>query len=171
MPEPTTWGVTVDEVSALAPHIGLTTSSTVPSEPVDDVFGETAEGKVSTDQVQKWIEDVAARVEMRLTKLARIVDPSAARSVLTRACHDLTVNGAASYLVAAAHPTGSGVNDANSYSATLWARFESGLDDLAAQLEAIIGEGDSAVVLPRVVRPGAGVGNFPAPLFVDGLRW
>lgn len=169
MPEVTTWGATVDEVSALVPHIGLITSSTVPEEPVDDVFGETAEGKVSREQVQQWIEDIAARIEIRLTKLGRIIPETSARTVLTRACHDLTVTGAAAYLVAAAFPAGASVNPGSSYE-LLWGRYESGLDDLAAQLDMIVAEGDSTVVLPRVVRGGA-VSSFPAPLFVDGLRW
>lgn len=171
MPEVTTWGATVDEVSAVAPHIGLITSSTEPAGPVDDVFGESTTGKITRAQVQSWIEDIAARIELRLSKLSRIVVDSPARSVLTRACHDLTVTGAASYLVAAAFPSNAGINGDSSYAGLLWARFESGLDDLAAQLDAIIDDGDTAVVLPKVVRSGMAVGNFPAPLFTDGQRW
>jgi hypothetical protein len=169
MPEVTTWGATVDEVSAFVPHIGLTTSSTVPEEPVDDVFGETPDGKVSREQVQKWIEDVAARIEIRLIKFGRIIPETSVRTVLTRACHDLTVTGAAAYLVAAAFPAGASVNPGSSYE-ILWGRFEAGLDDLALQLDAIVTEGDSTVVLPRIVRGGA-ASSFPSQLFADGQRW
>ncbi|ALY09340.1 hypothetical protein FDH48_gp10 [Arthrobacter phage Jawnski] len=170
MADPQKWGVTVDEVSALAPHIGLYSSTTEPETPVDDVFGETAKGKVSRDDVEKFIVDVAGRVSVRLWQLARLVPDTEPRNVFAQACHDLTVTGAAHYLVAAAFPSNAGVNDDSSLAGLLWKRFEDGLDDLAAQLAAIIDDGDDTVVLPRV--PKAVVtGTFPAPMFPDGLRW
>ncbi|WNM67255.1 hypothetical protein SEA_WYBORN_12 [Arthrobacter phage Wyborn] len=171
MAELLTWGATVDEVSALAPHIGLYDDSTVVAEPVDDVFGETAAGKVSRADVEGFITDVAGRVSLRLYRLARIVPASPTYDVLAQACHDLTVTGAAHYLVAAAFPAMAGVNDATNLAGLLWKRFEDGLDDLVAQLDQIIADGDSTAVLPNARVIGAGSGNFPAPLFPDGIRW
>ncbi|UGL61896.1 hypothetical protein SEA_EASTWEST_12 [Arthrobacter phage EastWest] len=171
MAEPLTWGVTVDEVSAFAPHIGLVDVSTAPAVPIDDVYGETAAGKITRSQVQGWIEDCAARVQLRLVKIARLIPDTTTATVLARACHDTTAVGAASYLVAAAHPSKAGLNDATSYSAELRQRFEDRLDELAAQLDAIVDEGDSTVVLPRTTMRAGASGNFPVELFPDGLRW
>ncbi|ALF01221.1 hypothetical protein FDH47_gp10 [Arthrobacter phage Brent] len=169
MADPQKWGVTVDEVSALAPHIGLYSPTT--EEPVDDVFGETAAGKVSRADVERFITDVAGRVSVRLWQLARLRPDTEPRNVFAQACHDLTVTGAAHYLVAAAFPAQAGINDDTSLAGLLWKRFEDGLDDLAAQLAAIVEDGDDTVVLPRAAAKAVVTGTFPAPMFPDGLRW
>ncbi|QOP66252.1 hypothetical protein SEA_PIPPA_11 [Arthrobacter phage Pippa] len=170
MADPQKWGVTVDEVSALAPHIGLYDGSTTEPTPADDVFGETAKGKVSRAEVEQFITDVAGRVDLRLWRLSRIVPDSHPATVLARACHDLVVTGAAHYLVAAAFPSNAALNEDTSLSGLLWRRFTDGLDSLSAQLDAIIDEGDDTVVLPTKLRAAAS-GNFPPVTFPDELRW
>ncbi|ALY10279.1 hypothetical protein SEA_JKERNS_11 [Arthrobacter phage JKerns] len=170
MADPQKWGVTVDEVSALAPHIGLYDGSTTEPTPADDVFGETAKGKVSRADVERFIADVAGRVELRLLRLPRLIPDTATATVIARACHDVVVNGAAHYLVAAAFPSNAGLNDDTTLSGLLWKRFEDGLDDLAAQLDGVIKDGDDTVVLPAKLRSAAS-GNFPPVMFPDEQRW
>ncbi|ASR78041.1 hypothetical protein SEA_TIMINATOR_11 [Arthrobacter phage Timinator] len=170
MAEPQKWGATVDEVSALVPHIGLYDNSTQPQTPVDDVFGETAAGKVSRSDVEQFITDVAGRVSLRVHRMSRLLPESEPRSVIAQACHDLTVTGAASYLVAAAFPSQAGINDQTSHAGLLWKRFEDGLDDLVAMLDGVIDEADDTVVLPKPLRSAASVSS-PPPMFPDEQRW
>ena len=157
----TNWGVTVEEVSALAPHVSIGTG---PAAPVDLVFGKKADRIITTDEVQTFINEVAGRVSLRLTALARITEGIRAGAI-AQAAHDAAVNGAASYLVAAAHPAGA-VNNDGGYAALLWSRYESALDLTGATLDGWILE------LPAVVPAPTGKVSafFPAPLFPDGGR-
>jgi len=154
------WGVTVEEVSALAPHI---TIGTDPDAVEDPVFFK-ADRSISTGEVTAWIADVAGRVSLRLDNLGRITD-EARLTTIGKAAHDATVNGAASYLVAAAHPVGQ-VNAGEGYAALLWSRYESALEAVGLVLDGWIIEIDS-----KVDTTGAVAGFFPAVLFPDGVRF
>jgi hypothetical protein len=156
------WGVTVEEVSALTPQVSI---GTTPATPVDPVFGRNADRRISVDEVDQFITDVAGRVALRLTGLGRITDETRL-TVIGKAAHDATVNGAASYLVAAAFPVGQ-TNSDGGYAALLWSRYESALDGAFGALAGWLTE------LPPVVPPATGhvSGFFPAPMFPDGGRF
>lgn len=156
---PLTWNVTVEEVSALAPHVPI---GEAPASS-DEVFGGRADRRITEDQVEQWITDVSARADVALARRSELTGPNLDR--VGAAVHDLVVNGAASYLVAAAFPAKAGMNDNTSYSAQLWDRFMSGLAAQAAVIEELI------VVAPG--GPGAlGIsGFFPEPRIPDSLRW
>jgi hypothetical protein len=158
----TNWGVTVEEVSALAPHVSI---GTTPDTPVDPVFGRPADRRISVDEVEQFIADVSGRVALRLEGLARITTDTRL-TVIGKAAHDATMNGAASYLVAAAHPAGQ-TNDGTGYAALLWVRYESALDGAFTALTGWLTE------LPPVVPEPTGAisGFFPAPMFPDGGRF
>lgn len=157
------WGVTVEEVSALAPHISIGEG---PAAPVDAVFGRKADRTITTDEVEAWISDVAGRVSLRLADLGRITDENRLKRV-GKAAHDATVNGAASYLVAAAHPIGQ-VNSSDGYAAVLWARYEAALEGVGTVYDLWIGDMPEQITEAAT---GAATGYFPAPLFVDGVRF
>ncbi|QDK01893.1 hypothetical protein SEA_VIBAKI_12 [Arthrobacter phage Vibaki] len=157
----TNWGVTVEEVSALAPHVSIGNG---PAAPVDLVFGKKADRVITTDEVQGFIAEVAGRVALRLADLGRITDGARA-GALAQAAHDATVNGAASYLVAAAHPAGA-INNDGGYAALLWSRYESAVDLLGLTLDGWI----AALPVTAPAPTGKVSGFFPAPLFPDGGR-
>ena len=153
------WGVTVEEVSALAPQVTIGEDST--AEP-DPVF-KKADRSISTGEVEAWISDVAGRVSLRLANLGKITD-TAKLTALGKAAHDAVVNGAASYLVAAAHPIGQ-TNANDGYAALLWSRYESALEGAGAVLDGWI------IDLPAGDVTGAAAGYFPEPMFPDGARF
>ena len=156
------WGVTVEEVSALAPHITIGEDTAAAP---DSVFRK-ADRSISTAEVQAWISDVAGRVSLRLADLGRITDETRLK-VAGKAAHDAVVNGAGSYLVAAAHPIGQ-VNGNVDYAALLWSRYETALEGVSLVYDGWIS------ALPEQVTPaadGAGSGNFPAAMFPDGARF
>lgn len=162
---PLTWGVTVEEVSALAPHITIKAD---PAEPLsgDLTFGATVPRAVTVSQVERFIEDVAARVDMRLLRMALITD-QAIKNRIEAGAHDLTVNGAGSYLVAAAFPAKAGLNDNSSLSAELWRRFTEGLEALAT---AVTEWTDPNSGLPGSTHQAGSIeGFFPATKFPDEL--
>jgi hypothetical protein len=157
----TNWGVTVAEVAALAPHVSIGPG---PATPVDLVFGKKADRVITNDEVEGFIREVAGRVSLRLTALHRIEDPVRGGAI-AQAAHDAAVNGAASYLVAAAHPAGS-INNDGGYAAILWARYESAIDLVGLTLDGWIAELPAAAPAPT----GSAAGFFPAPMFPDGGR-
>lgn len=169
MPEPTapeTWGVSVEQVKALAPHITIT--ETIPGTPGDDVaFAGSQERHVTTDQVSSWITDVSARVSLRIHRRSKITN-DIMTATITAAAHDLVLNGSGSYLVAAAFPTKAGLNDNTSYSAELWRRFTEGLDELEKAIDEWLVDNPEAA-------PGADIGtivsSFPEPRFTDDVAW
>jgi hypothetical protein len=154
------WGVTVEEVSALAPQVTIGTN---PAAVVDPVFFK-ADRSISVSEVEGWIADVAGRVSLRLADLGKITD-EARRATLGKAARDATVNGAASYLVAAAHPLGQ-TNDGSGYAALLWSRYESALEGAGGVLDGWIG-----AIVPETDTAGKAAGFFPTPLFPDGARF
>jgi hypothetical protein len=155
------WGVTVEEVSALAPQVTIGTDPEAPE--ADPVFFK-ADKQIATSEVEGWIDDVAGRVALRLSDLGRITDEPRLNTI-GQAAHDATVNGAASYLVAAAHPVGQ-TNDGSGYAALLWSRYESALEGVGLVLDGWIIEIDG-----KVDTAGTAAGFFPVPLFPDGVRF
>ncbi|QKY78960.1 hypothetical protein Jinkies_12 [Arthrobacter phage Jinkies] len=157
----TEWGVTVEEVSALAPHV---TIGEAPDAPVDDTFYVPADRVISVNEVEGWIGDVAGRVSLRLANAGKITD-AAQTAAIGKAAHDAVVNGAASYLVAAAHPVGQ-INDGAGYAALLWSRYETALEGAGTQLDAWLAE-----IAANPAEPVAPSYFFPAALFPDGKRF
>ncbi|MGL3805850.1 hypothetical protein ACSYDW_07095 [Paeniglutamicibacter sp. R2-26] len=159
---PVTWGASVEEVLALAPHVLLAT----PPAGGSGTWVDSQAGKTTTAQVERWIQDVAAMVDLRLRKRSKLTDPDLVGRV-ERGAKSLTVVGAAATMVSAVYPTKAGVNSQSSYSAELWARFNSEIDALTEALdEWILEEGTGG-------GPGKGSigGTFPAPAFPDGMTW
>jgi hypothetical protein len=154
------WGVTVEEVSALAPHITIGTDPAA----VPDLVFKKADKSISVAEVEAWISDVAGRVSLRLVDAGRIADEARSERI-GKAAHDAVVNGAASYLVAAAHPVGQ-VNAGEGYAALLWSRYESALEGVGTALDGWIVELDG-----KVDTAGAAAGFFPPALFPDGVRF
>ena len=155
----TEWGVTVEEVSALAPHIAIGANP----EAVEDLVFIKADKSISVGEVETWISDVAGRVSLRLADIGKITD-EARLTVIGTAAHDAVMNGAASYLVAAAHPVGQ-TNAGEGYAALLWSRYESALEGAGTVLDLWIGQ------LPVAAVSGTGTGNFPEAMFPDGARY
>jgi hypothetical protein len=155
------WGVTVEEVSALAPHVTIGEDTAA----APDAVFKRADKSISRGEVEAWIADVAGRVSLRLADAGRITDETRSGRI-SQAAHDATVNGAASYLVAAAHPIGQ-TNANDGYAALLWSRYESALEGVGAVLDAWLLE------LPAKASDvsGTGAGFFPVPMFPDGARF
>lgn len=154
------FGVSVEEVSALAPMVTIGQATT--PDPVYDRTGP----KISRDTVEGWITAVSARADLRLGDRSKLTDETR-KSALTAAAHDAVVNGAASYLVAAAMPTRASINDPGSYDSILWSRFESALDSAAQSLDDWLDAG----VGGGAVGGGEIGGSFPETSFPDGMRF
>ena len=155
------WGVTVEEVSALAPHVTIGTNP----DAAPDLVVRKADRSISVAEVEAWISDVAGRVSLRLADAGRITDDARADTI-GKAAHDAVLNGAGSYLVAAAHPVGQ-VNGNEGYAALLWSRYETALAGVGTVLDLWISE------LPAKVSEvsGTGSGFFPEAMFPDGARF
>lgn len=156
-----TWGVSVDEVLALAPHVVL---ASPPAEGAG-TWADPQAGKTTTAQVEQWVTDVAAMVELRLHRRVKLTDP-VMLGTITRGAHTITAVGAAATMVSAVYPTKAGINEQASYSAELWARYNRELDVLAEALDAWIEDGDTGGATK-----GAIGGSFPEPAFPDGMSW
>lgn len=169
MAEELPWGVSVEEVLALASHTSLAEPAPI-GQPVDDVYGEDKpERQITREQVEVWIRDVGAHVAAVLRRRASLTDVEL-RGVLDGAARTIVINGAASHLVAAAHPSQASINSAADYNAVLWDRYKTGLDELKAMLDEWLT--DDTVALPGGGAPnGRTHHSFPAPLFPDGMRW
>lgn len=154
------WGVTVEQVSALAPHV---TIGDAPAVPVDDTFHVPADRKITVNEVETWIKDVAGRVTLRLSDLGKITDTTRS-AALGAAAHDTVANGAAWYVVTAAHPVGQ-INGDSGYGEILRARYEAAFELLGTTIDAwlveLAGKAEAQTVF----------GSFPAALFPDGVRF
>lgn len=164
---PETWGVSVAEVQALAPHITIT--ETAPEQPAGETAWEGSKQRHVTEaQVSGWVVDVASRVSLRIHRRSRIKDATMT-AVITAAAHDLTLNGAGSYMIAAAFPAKAGTNDSTNYSSELWRRFTTGLDELDTAIDEWLADNEAGA------GPGGStgeiVGAFPEPRFADDVAW
>lgn len=170
MADANVWGVSVDDVSALAPHIVIADD---PAEPAvvgpGDPYNKPTIRKVTRAQVEAFIADISAQVDLRLYRLGKIADTAFLERVKAMA-QDVITNGAAWYLVAAAFPVKAGPNENTNYSAELKARFKEGLDALVATVDAFIKAGDG-LVAPADAIAGGIRGFFHAPIFSDDMRF
>lgn len=162
--EPVTWGCTVDDVLRLLPGVVITDGLVMESGPSNPHYRGTGR-RITREDVQEYIRSVASRVSARVWRFDAA--PDRFRDNLRLMARDLVANGAASYVQAALYPAGTGSNDGGGYAGVLWARFQTELDDLAAQVE-------DAVTNPG--EDGLGVGgpvssSGPAPFFSDELRF
>lgn len=160
------WGVSVEQVKALAPHITITEPD--PVYPDRDVaFAGNQDRRVTPAEITQWIVDVAARVSLRIHRRSKITNESMTATI-TAAAHDLVLNGAGSYLVAAAFPAKAGTNDNTNYNAELWRRFTEGLDELEKAIDGWLidnVEGEAAK------DTGSIVSSFPEARFADDVAW
>lgn len=159
------FGATRVGVTALVPEARLT--------PGD---GPLPAGKygLTEAQVDRWVDELTDSAAMRLDGWQRLAtDPVAPettsdRDQLIGNVRNVIHNGAASYLDAARHPERANPTD-SSYAEVLWARYRTGLDEVAAWLERRLAAptgGDATA--PE----SAGIAySFPAPLFGDELRF
>jgi hypothetical protein len=161
------WGVTVEQVSALAPHVTLATGD-APAPPADPLYSNKGIRPITRAQVEGWITAVSARVEGRLWRLAELSDGHPARAALDLEAADVIANGAASYLVDAAFPGKAAPNENTSYGQVLRSRYEEGLAELETRLVAVI---EGTLSGGAVRGPEAVSSEFPAPMFPDGIRF
>lgn len=168
------FGATRAGVTGLVPETRLVPGDVV----VDGRYG------VTEAQVDRWLDELSGDVSVRLdgwerlTNVPVLEDPEADPSVVLIAgdrdrlrawAAGVIHNGAASYLEAARHPERAAVND-TSYAAVLWARYEAGLDKLAAWLELRLEDPAAGDVEEPPAYDGPAF-YFPAPLIGDGLRF
>ena len=165
MAEATTWGVSVADVAALAPHIVIDNTEVPPSTGIPDPYNVATVRKLTETQVQKFINDVTAMVDMRLHERARIADEVFTAKIVA-AGKDIITNGAGSYLVSAAFPVKAGPNENTSYAAELWNRYKYGLEELEKAIADFIKAGDGLV---PVVRPSGISAYFPPVRIRDDM--
>ncbi|AIZ01699.1 putative structural protein [Arthrobacter phage vB_ArtM-ArV1] len=169
MAEATTWGVSVEEVSALAPHIVITESEAPPVGGAPDPFvNGAAVRKLTRMQVNGFINDITAMVDMRIHERARIADPVFSAKIAA-AAKDVVRNGAGSYLVSAAFPIKAGPNENTSYAAELWNRYKLGLEELEKAIASFIKDGVGLNPLPDA--PSRITSFFPAVRVRDDMRF
>lgn len=161
------WGVDVEQVSALAPHVTIATEA-VPSAPVDPVYSDPRVHKITATQVEAWILSVSARVSGRLWRFREIPETHPARDGLLVAGADVVANGAASYLVDAAFPAKAAPNDNTSYGSVLRGRYEEGLAELEARVLTVLEDSAGGSDAPGPEPIGF---EFPEILFPDNQRW
>lgn len=166
------WGVTVDHVSALAPHIPIArnaSGSTTPATPArDDVYKNSNTRIITENEVAQFIADVSAIVSGRILRAARLPETSPFHAYLTTAASAVVKNGAGHYLVAAAFPINAAPNANSSYAEVLRLRFEEGLAEIEAALEKAIGDAkDDGEIVPLKM---AGISYVSRPPAFDDLR-
>jgi len=164
MAEPTVseWGVTVAEVAELASHSELNNESAS-----DPEFGNANDREVTTQDVERWIANVEATVDLKLRKRAALTPEAQAR--VLAAGKTVVLNGAAAYLVDAAYPARTGVGDNSSYGSVLWNRYKAGLEELKTEIDEWVEQGAGE---DDTTGGSLGIGAFfPAPTFTDGMKW
>lgn len=159
--QPEVWGVSVADVQALAPHVSVLSGEN-PARRTDPDYDLGVQAYTTEKQVRQFIVDVASRVAGFRLSLAVVGDEFL--PALDALSADAVKNGAAAYLVDAAHPARAGVNDSASYGMVLWRRYEQALEALEAAVDRLTGVGEDGVVPGVVIQPS---GQFPAPAFPD----
>lgn len=125
------WGVTVEEIGALTPHITIYAQDI--NDPAGDLRFGASQRRILRSEVEQWITDVSAMVDMRLFRRTSL--PLDAQTRIAGAAKAIVVNGVGSYLVAAAMPNKAGINENSSYSAELWRRYQLGLEELVTTID------------------------------------
>ncbi|QKY79776.1 hypothetical protein SEA_BUMBLE_10 [Arthrobacter phage Bumble] len=167
MPYTPEWGVNVEAVSALAPHVTIHDTSS-PEAPADPVYSSPSVRRITRGQVEGWISSVSARVSGRLWRLPELPEDHPARPGILVAAQDVVANGAAAYLVDAAFPAKAAPNENTSYGAVLWARYNDGLAELEGRIGIVL---DALRPGGAVSGPAAASSESPPPLFPDSIRW
>lgn len=161
--------VSVETVSALAPHIAISTGTNPPPPVGNDVYNQPQIRKVTAAQVDKFIDDITSMVDLRLFRRNRVKN-EAFKASLDKAAMDIIANGAGSYLVAAAFPTKAGINDNTNYSAELWRRYTEALEALEKLLDKFLAGGGPDVE-PDPAAGGRIFSSFPKTFFRDDMRF
>lgn len=176
MPESTgqDWGVTVEQVSALAPHIPIalnTVGGTAPAPAaIDPIYKNSNTRVIKENEVSQFIADTSAIVRGRLLRAARLPETSPYHAYLAVAGAAVVKNGAAHYLVAAAFPINASPNTNTSYAEVLRLRFEEGLNELEDALNKAIGDAkEDGEIVP--LRPGRITYVSRPPAFDDSRRY
>lgn len=159
------WGVSVETVAALAPHVSIS-ADVVPEPSADPLYSNRGIRPIAVDAVEGWIEAVTARVTGRLYRLRELPAEHPARPGIEAEIADAINNGAAAYLVDAAFPAKAGPNENTSYGEVLRARSEAITLELMERVVLII-DREAATVSG----PGEISFEFPAATFVDNFRY
>lgn len=142
IPIPDAYGVTVQAVRELATHVGPDPTATDPD------FG--AETHTITDaKITGWVLAVADGVRAYVSVLARHRTNTTRWVAIEGAARTAILNGAAAYLVSAAHPMKAGTNRSESYSAELWERHNA-MVGLLTDLPGTYADEDAAGVVDEV---------------------
>lgn len=157
------WGVTVEEIGALTPHITIYDQDV--NDPAGDLRFGASQRRILRTEVEQWIADVSAMVDMRLFR--RVSLPIETQARIASAAKAVVVNGVGSYLVAAAMPNKAGINENSSYSAELWRRYQLGLEELATTIDGWL---DAPVNPPGQAR-GEAAAAFPPVRIGDIGGW
>ncbi|WBF78978.1 hypothetical protein SEA_BOLT007_10 [Arthrobacter phage Bolt007] len=165
MTDPSEYGVSVETVSALAPHVTISADPD-PLPGADPLYSNSGIRKITAEAVERWIEGVTARVTGRLYRLAELPAEHAARPGIEAEIADAINNGAAAYLVDAAFPAKAAPNDNTSYGEVLRARSEAITLELMERIVAIV----DAPVVVGAPGPVAISFEFPPATFTDGFR-
>lgn len=158
------YGVTVADVRELATHVGVNTTATDP-----DFGADTA--TITDAKITHWVRSVADGVAAYISVLARHQSNTGRWVAVTGAARTAVLNGAAAYLVSAAHPMKAGLNRSESYSAELWERHNA-MVTLLGDLPGVYAKEDAVGVVDVEtgtvgVSPlvSGGYSNIPASLF------
>lgn len=153
------YGVTVDQVGSMVPHMHIPMTKTEPDA-----------NPTTVATVAGWVLTLSSQVNARLRKVVYLA--AEYQSVVLLAANGIITDGAASYLAAAGHGTDAGYNQ-SSYSQILWDRYTTALTALIGQVDewaALPGGPDDEDPLIAAPIPGP-AWYFPPPTFGDGVFW
>lgn len=166
-PSPSAWSVTPDQVIALAAQADVYLTEDGDGYTPDPEFGGPQAAitkRVKKTHVEQWIADATKTVDIVLVKRRRL--GASLRTEFETALPPVMAVLAAAYLVDAAYPQRSGVNDQASYGQVLWTRYRAMLEDLKEALDELIAHPPADDEDPGQV-PGIAAGGFPTPIFGD----
>lgn len=158
------WGVTVKDVVALASQADVTldpTQGTIVQTDDDEFARPNIARRITVGDVTTWINDAAAVVDIALRRRSRLTTDIQGK--IEAAGKSVIAVRAAAYLVDAAYPQRTGVQDQASYGQVLWNRYR---QDLAA-LEAALEDWISTPAPDATGAVSAGGGSFPPAVFTD----
>lgn len=123
---------------------------------------------VTKAQLGGYLTDVSGRVTARLVDYEKLTEEQ--KATVDLAARDLVHNGAASYAQSARYPEQAG-RSRDGLAAVLWARFESGLDDLAELVADMVGDTNAGEGDTTGTATGAGAWTGPDPYFTDSMAF
>lgn len=159
------FGITPTDVMQLVKTTSLADNMVAPATDAFKARGRKA--AVTNDDVLEYIRSVEGEVAAHLSKLG---DPgSVAYEKVAGLARTATLNGAAHYVVVAAHPAAAATNDATAHAGVLWTRYRALLDVLDEKVDEIVKDpvlGDPAAGYVT----GPSVGHFRRPRYFSGLE-